>query len=127
MASKGAPQETEKEEMVKEDEETSTTPLTVTPLGALLVVPQEKEKGGEHGGLRHTGSALGRFRFRFLGGVAKRCCRSNCGGGGHTDVRTAVPQTGGKVESSWGCAVVLCRAGVAPNTERSRAYFPSGE
>ncbi|KAJ1121654.1 hypothetical protein NDU88_000174 [Pleurodeles waltl] len=55
------------------------------------VIKKELRMGfeGEHGGLRRTSSALG--RFRFLGGVAKRFCRSNCGGGGHADVRTAVP------------------------------------
>ncbi|KAJ1114952.1 hypothetical protein NDU88_003182, partial [Pleurodeles waltl] len=45
--------------------------------------------GGEHGGLRSSRSALGRFRFRFLGGVAGRGCRADCGCR-HTDVRAAI-------------------------------------
>ncbi|KAJ1218853.1 hypothetical protein NDU88_006425 [Pleurodeles waltl] len=83
---------------------------------------------GEHGGLRHLRSALG--RFRFLGGTAGRDCRSDHGsdrGRRHTDVRTAFFLNRGRLEGSGGCLVAPGRAGAAPGMERCSTYSPSGE
>ncbi|KAJ1171588.1 hypothetical protein NDU88_003449 [Pleurodeles waltl] len=66
---------------------------------------------GEHGGLRRSRSALGRFLFRFLWAwqvtVAERAAGCSCK---HTDVCAAISETRGSLEDSggtgprWSCA-----------------------
>ncbi|KAJ1173156.1 hypothetical protein NDU88_004997 [Pleurodeles waltl] len=71
---------------------------------------------GEHGGLRRSRSALGRFLFRFLGAwqvaVAERAVGCGCK---HTDVRATISETRGSLEDSGGCLVAPGRTGAAPD------------
>ncbi|KAJ1198931.1 hypothetical protein NDU88_002769 [Pleurodeles waltl] len=85
---------------------------------------EEDWEEGEHGGLRRSRSALGRFLFRFLGAwqvaVAERAAGCSCK---HTDVRTAISETRGSLEDSGGCLVARAALELR-RTRKSVARIP---